>query len=60
MARKTDSMPTWLPFGLAGSFLVMLGAGARAGWRTPAEQPKPPPPPPSGSLQDWFNGSVRI
>lgn len=35
----------WLPFGLAASFLVMIAAGVRSGWKLPADQPPPPPPP---------------
>jgi hypothetical protein len=39
MSRK-NSMPMWLPFGLAASFLVMLAAGARAGWKTDTPKPR--------------------
>jgi hypothetical protein len=38
-------MPLWFPFALVASFLVMLGSGSKAGWKLPADQPKPPPPP---------------
>lgn len=30
-------MPVWFPFALVASFLVMLGTGARTGFKTPAD-----------------------
>jgi len=30
-------MPLWFPFALLSSFLIMMGSGARTGFRTPAD-----------------------
>lgn len=70
MARKSEGMPEWFTFALVASFLVMLGAGAKSGWRLAGNTPPPPPPPPpptppapapaqvqqGGILHDWAGG----
>lgn len=60
--KKKSSTPGWLPFALAGSFLVALGAGWRAGWKLAGEPAKPPTPlpPAQGALSDWLSGELRI
>jgi hypothetical protein len=63
MAHRSEGMPGWFPFALTASFLVMLAAGAKSGWRLAGGAPPPPPPPPpspapasvqqAGILHDW-------
>jgi hypothetical protein len=45
-AQKTD-LPGWFPFALAASFLVMVGAGVKSGWKLSGNEPPPPPLPPT-------------
>jgi hypothetical protein len=65
MAQKTD-LPGWFPFAVVASFLVMVGAGMKSGWKISGNEPPPPPPPippgtpqvkQAGALQDWGLGS---
>jgi hypothetical protein len=62
MSPKSD-LPEWFPFAVAASFLVMIGAGIKSGWKT-SSAPKPPPQPQpvaqAGVLQDWATGDYRI
>ena len=51
MAPKTD-LPGWFPFAVTASFLVMVGAGIRANWKTSQAAPKPPVKQ-AGMLQEW-------
>jgi hypothetical protein len=47
MAQKSEGMPGWFPFALTASFLVMLAAGVKSGWRLAGSAPPPPPPQPT-------------
>lgn len=60
MVRTENKLPGWFPFAVAASFLVMVGAGLRSGWKVSRDEPKPPIPPPvkqAGVLQDWGLGA---
>jgi hypothetical protein len=46
MTKKTD-LPGWFPYALTASFLVMVGAGIKSGWKLSGNEPPPPPPPPT-------------
>lgn len=66
MAHKQE-FPGWFPYAVTASFLVMVGAGMKSGWKLSGNEPPPPPPPPippgtpqvkqAGALQDWGLGS---
>lgn len=56
-------LPGWFPYAVTASFLVMVGAGLKSGWKVSGNDPKPPPPstPPAvrqaGVLQEWGLGT---